>query len=95
MKCHAGQELAARSVGTTVSVKDLFKPLPVRYKAFQRNLKKEYVKLVQLLQAYATIATNVRIIATNQVKELCNNPATDSDVAVFTYSLRIIIGYHS
>jgi DNA mismatch repair protein PMS2 len=63
----AGKELAARSPGTTASIKDLFKSLPVRAKAFKNNLKKEYVKLVHLLQAYATVCTGVRFIATNQV----------------------------
>ena len=51
-----------------MTIKDLFKPLPVRYKAFQRNVKKEYVKLVQLLQAYAIVATGVKLLATNQVQ---------------------------
>jgi DNA mismatch repair ATPase MutL len=63
----AGQQPAARSIGTTVTIKELFKTLPVRYKTFQRNVKKEYVKLVQQLQAYAIIATSVKLLATNQV----------------------------
>jgi hypothetical protein len=57
----------ARSVGTTVAVTNLFKTLPVRYKAFQRGVKKEYAKLVSVLQAYALISTSVKIVATNQV----------------------------
>ena len=65
---HAGQQPVARSVGTTVSVKELFKSLPVRHKAFQRSVKKEFVKLVQLLQAYALVSTSVKILATNQVR---------------------------
>lgn len=63
----ADQEVAARSVGTTVSVRELFKPLPVRYKAFQRSVKREYVKLVQVLQAYALVAPACRLLVTNQV----------------------------
>lgn len=63
----AGREVAPRSPGTTASIKDLFKSLPVRAKAFKSNLKKEYVKLVHLLQAYASVCTGVRFIATNQV----------------------------
>ncbi len=88
---------AARSKGTTVAVKELFKPLPVRYKVrpdypadaqhhmharitcmltillwhlqeLRRNLKREYAKLLGLLQAYALIAAGVRIICTNQVR---------------------------
>lgn len=50
-----------------MTIKELFKTLPVRFKAFQRNVKKEYVKLVQQLQAYAIVATSVKLLATNQV----------------------------
>jgi DNA mismatch repair protein PMS2 len=65
--CRAGAEAVARSVGTTVAVTDLFKTLPVRYKAFLRGVKKEYIKLVSVVQAYALIRTSVKIVATNQV----------------------------
>ncbi|KAM7152377.1 mismatch repair endonuclease PMS2 isoform 2-T2 [Macrochelys suwanniensis] len=56
-----------RQQGTTVSVQQLFYTLPVRYKEFQRNIKKEYAKMVQILQAYCIISTGVRINCTNQV----------------------------
>jgi hypothetical protein len=42
---------------------------------FKRNLKREYAKMVIVLQAYALISTGVRIICTNQVFKLhdqCN-----------------------
>lgn len=39
----------ARQVGTTVSVKKLFSNLPVRSKEFGRNIRKEYGKLISLL----------------------------------------------
>lgn len=39
----------ARQVGTTVTVKKLFSNLPVRSKEFSRNIRKEYGKLVSLL----------------------------------------------
>lgn len=60
------QTPTARSIGTTVAIKELFKPLPVRYKEFKRTLKREYAKLVSLLQAYALIKTGVRLLCTNQ-----------------------------
>nr|XP_056722180.1 mismatch repair endonuclease PMS2 [Euleptes europaea] len=56
-----------RQQGTSVSVQQLFYPLPVRHKEFQRNIKKEYAKMVQVLQAYCIISTGVRISCTNQV----------------------------
>ncbi|KAL6564199.1 hypothetical protein OROMI_015649 [Orobanche minor] len=55
----------ARQVGTTVTVKKLFSNLPVRCKEFHRNIRKEYGKLISLLNAYALIANGVRIICTN------------------------------
>lgn len=56
---------SARQVGTTVTVKKLFSYLPVRSKEFQRNIRKEYGKLIGLLNAYALVAKGVRLICTN------------------------------
>uniref|UniRef100_A0A7M4ECB8 Mismatch repair endonuclease PMS2 n=1 Tax=Crocodylus porosus TaxID=8502 RepID=A0A7M4ECB8_CROPO len=56
-----------RQQGTTVSIQQLFYTLPVRHKELQRNIKKEYAKMVQILQAYCIISTGVRITCTNQV----------------------------
>jgi DNA mismatch repair protein PMS2 len=98
----AGTAAAARAPGTTVAVRELFRTLPVRFKArraasgssrrpacaypetarasgrqrraraaaqeFRRNVKREYAKLLSVLQAYALIATGVRIICTNHVR---------------------------
>lgn len=55
----------ARQIGTTVTVKKIFSNLPVRSKEFGRNIRKEYGKLVSLLNAYALIAKGVRFICTN------------------------------
>lgn len=55
----------ARQFGTTVTVKKLFSNLPVRSKEFGRNIRKEYGKLISLLNAYALIAKGVRLICTN------------------------------
>lgn len=57
---------AARSVGTTVAVRDLFHSLPVRYREFKKNLKRDYSRLVSMLHAYALIYTNIRFVCTNQ-----------------------------
>uniref|UniRef100_A0A8B9F2D5 Mismatch repair endonuclease PMS2 n=1 Tax=Amazona collaria TaxID=241587 RepID=A0A8B9F2D5_9PSIT len=56
-----------RPQGTTVNIQQLFYTLPVRHKEFQRNIKKEYAKMVQLLQAYCIVSKGVRISCTNQV----------------------------
>ncbi|PHU21995.1 DNA mismatch repair protein PMS1 [Capsicum chinense] len=55
----------ARQVGTTVTVKKLFSTLPVRSKEFHRNIRKEYGKLITLLNAYALISKGVRLVCTN------------------------------
>lgn len=57
---------APRAVGTTVAVQNLFAPLPVRHKEFMRGVKREYARLVSLLQSYALIATGVRLVCTHQ-----------------------------
>ncbi|NXJ08346.1 PMS2 endonuclease, partial [Odontophorus gujanensis] len=63
-----------RQQGTTVSVQHLFHTLPVRHKEFQRNIKKEYAKMVQILQAYCIISKGVRINCTNQVGQGKKSP---------------------
>ncbi|XP_062947758.1 mismatch repair endonuclease PMS2 [Cynocephalus volans] len=56
-----------RPRGTTVSVQQLFYTLPVRHKEFQRNIKKEYAKMVQVLHAYCIISAGIRVSCTNQL----------------------------
>ncbi|KAG9443779.1 hypothetical protein H6P81_015119 [Aristolochia fimbriata] len=55
----------ARQVGTTVTVEKLFSTLPVRSKEFSRNIRREYGKLISLLNAYAIISKGVRLVCTN------------------------------
>ncbi|KAL3328737.1 hypothetical protein AABB24_036053 [Solanum stoloniferum] len=66
---HSGLLIAerniARQVGTTVTVKKLFSTLPVRSKEFHRNIRKEYGKLITVLNAYALISKGVRLVCTN------------------------------
>ncbi|XP_069342676.1 mismatch repair endonuclease PMS2 isoform X5 [Eulemur rufifrons] len=50
-----------RPKGTTVSVQQLFYTLPVRHKEFQRNIKKEYARMVQVLHAYCIISAGIRL----------------------------------
>ncbi|CAA3009783.1 DNA mismatch repair PMS1 [Olea europaea subsp. europaea] len=60
-----GERKTARQFGTTVTVKKLFSNLPVRCKEFRRNIRKEYGKLITLLNAYALISKGVRLVCTN------------------------------
>lgn len=59
-------ETVPRSVGTTVSARELFAPLPVRRKEFLRNVKREYGKALLVVQAYALMSKHVRILCTHQ-----------------------------
>ncbi|XP_064388843.1 mismatch repair endonuclease PMS2-like isoform X2 [Halichondria panicea] len=59
----------ARQAGTTVSLKNLFHSLPVRRKEFIRNIKKDFVKMVQLLQGYCVVSTGVKITCHNLTKK--------------------------
>ncbi|CAL5352312.1 unnamed protein product [Camellia sinensis] len=61
----SAERKTARQIGTTVTVKKLFCNLPVRSKEFHRNIRKEYGKLISLLNAYALIAKGVRFVCTN------------------------------
>ncbi|XP_040845932.1 mismatch repair endonuclease PMS2 [Ochotona curzoniae] len=67
-----------RPQGTTVSVQQLFYPLPVRHKEFQRNIKKEYAKMVQVLHAYCIISTGVRVSCTNQLGQGKRQPVAST-----------------
>lgn len=65
-------ELKATSVtaaprGTTVVVEDIFHNLPVRQKELVRHIKREYSKLLGILQAYACIGEGVRFSLSNQI----------------------------
>ncbi|XP_076037976.1 mismatch repair endonuclease PMS2 isoform X2 [Oratosquilla oratoria] len=55
-----------RQIGTTVTIQNLFYTLPVRHKEFQRNIKKEFHKMVHVLYSYCLISTGVRLSCTNQ-----------------------------
>lgn len=55
----------ARSTGTTVTLTNLFATLPVRKRDFTRNIKKEFTKMCQILQAYGLVSKGVRIICSN------------------------------
>ena len=51
--------------GTTVAVEDLFGNLPVRRRELEKNIKREYGKVLVILQAYACISTQAGISVSN------------------------------
>ena len=58
-------QVVASQKGTTVTVEDLFMSLPVRRRELEKNIKREYSKVLSILQAYACISTQARISVSN------------------------------
>ncbi|KAL2173867.1 uncharacterized protein P884DRAFT_287778 [Thermothelomyces heterothallicus CBS 202.75] len=52
--------------GTTVIVEDLFRSLPVRRRELERNIKREWGKVVSLLNQYACVQTGVKFTVSQQ-----------------------------
>lgn len=63
----AGKSVVASQKGTTISVENIFRNLPVRRKELDKNIKREYGKVLGLLHAYACISTGIRFSVSNQV----------------------------
>lgn len=59
--------IVAGRKGTIVVVEKLFHNLPVRRKELEKNIKREYGKVLSLLHAYACISIDVRFTASNQM----------------------------
>lgn len=59
----ASQKKTARQVGTTVTVEKLFSTLPVRNKEFSRNIRREYGKLITLLNVSFSVLVHVLCIS--------------------------------
>ncbi len=59
--------VASAQKGTTVTVDELFYNLPVRWKELEKNVKREYGKVLSLLYAYACISVGVRFSVSNQM----------------------------
>lgn len=82
-------QVVAGQRGTTVSVERLFKRLPVRRRDLEKNIKREYGKVLNLLHAYACIGTGVRFSVKNTVGKTKNvvvfatsgNPTTKQNIA--------------
>ena len=66
---HSGRlkatSIVASQKGTTVAVENLFATLPVRRRELEKNIKREYGKVLTILQAYACISTQVKLSVSN------------------------------
>jgi DNA mismatch repair protein PMS2 len=52
--------------GTTVIVEDLFRNLPVRRRELERNIKREWGKVINLLNQYACVQTGIKFTVSQQ-----------------------------
>nr|CAH7718006.1 unnamed protein product [Callosobruchus chinensis] len=59
------QKPVAREKGTTVTLEKLFSTLPVRRKEFMKNLKKEFNKMCQLINAYCLVCPHIKFTCIN------------------------------
>lgn len=60
-----GTSVVAAKQGTTVVVETLFYNLPVRRKELEKNIKREYNKVLALLNAYACISVGIKFSVSN------------------------------
>jgi DNA mismatch repair protein PMS2 len=60
------KSMVAAQKGTSVTVSGLFKNLPVRRRELERNVKRDYSKVLNLLQAYASVCVGVKFSVWNQ-----------------------------
>lgn len=82
-------QVVASQKGTTVAVENLFMNLPVRRRELEKNIKREYGKVLGILQAYACISTTARISVSNMMvkgKKVVvfatkSNPTTRENIA--------------
>ncbi|KZZ96172.1 DNA mismatch repair protein [Moelleriella libera RCEF 2490] len=58
--------VTAAQRGTTVVVENLFHNLPVRRRELERNIKREWLKVIALLNQYACIQTNLKFSVSQQ-----------------------------
>jgi DNA mismatch repair protein PMS2 len=63
----SGTSMVAAKQGTTVVIETLFHNLPVRRKELEKNVKREYSKVLALLNAYACISVGVKFSVSNSM----------------------------
>jgi len=84
-----GTKVVASQHGTTVAVENLFKNLPVRRRELEKNIKREYGKVLGVLHAYACVSIGVRFGVSHQMANgkktvvfaTKSNPSTKENIA--------------
>ncbi|KAI9780222.1 MAG: hypothetical protein M1835_004531 [Candelina submexicana] len=62
-----GTNVVASQKGTTVVIQNLFNNLPVRRRELEKNIKREYGKVLGILQAYACVSAGLKFSVSNQM----------------------------
>ncbi|TDZ22482.1 DNA mismatch repair protein pms1 [Colletotrichum orbiculare MAFF 240422] len=65
----SGSHVVAAQRGTTVLVEDLFHNLPVRRCELERNIKREWTKVIALLNQYACVQTGLKVTVSQQPRK--------------------------
>ncbi|KAL9656509.1 hypothetical protein ABK040_005272 [Willaertia magna] len=60
------EEVTRNRSGTTIRASNLFKNFPVRFREFERNLKKEFTKCVSMIQSYALSSEGITFSCSNK-----------------------------
>lgn len=79
-----GTQVVATQKGTKVVVEKIFHNLPVRKKELEKNIKREYGKVLTLLQAYACISTGVRFVVSNTMPKGAKSVAFSTGINATT-----------
>ena len=96
-----GTSVVAAQKGTTVAVENLFYNLPVRRKELEKNIKREYAKVINHLHAYACISVGVRFAVSNQMPKSkkvtvfstkCNTTTKENITNVFGAKTLLTLG---
>lgn len=87
-----GTSVVAAQKGTTVSVENLFQNLPVRRRELERNIKREWGKVISLLNQYACVQTGLKFTVSQQPNKgkrivlfstKCNKTTRENIINVF------------
>ena len=85
----------ARSIGTSIVLEYLFNTLPVRHKEFLKNIRKEYNKLVYLIQSYCLISNGVKFTCFNTISGKCTKLMSTNSKNTLKDNIIEIFGIHS
>uniref|UniRef100_A0A914Z760 DNA mismatch repair protein S5 domain-containing protein n=1 Tax=Panagrolaimus superbus TaxID=310955 RepID=A0A914Z760_9BILA len=90
------KEKTAGKIGTSVAIHELFRTLPVRRHELSKNTKKEFVKLINTIQAFAFARPDIKFTCSNVIKGK-KNPvlSTPGGKATLKDAISTIFGFRA